>query len=255
MTPFQRKIKSLGHAKIYPKNLDKVPERLPDEEILELVIKLRELKYNQRSKEFIIIRDKIIYSHMKLAVSIASRFGYKFKNKIDDLVGEAFLVLVRYVGVAAIRLNDNNITPYLKSALHGELGEYINEDKTVHMPGRTVRYFGEKGRYISLEKIPFKITLLNDTPNKGEDTDAYEYNNAMQNSYIIPETSDDKTESEVLEILDKVTPNLIEKRVIELRAQGYTYQEIGPKVGCSKSSISIMVQNIEERFNKEYKKI
>ena len=118
------------------------------------------------------------------------------------------------------------------------------------MPSRTMRYYAEKGRYKSLEKVPSQITLFDDAVN--EDADNYE---AMKINapYIIPKSNDDRSEAEVMEILNKVANNFIEKRVIQLRVEGYTYQEIGPLVGYSKSSISIMLQDIEKRFDKMYK--
>lgn len=251
MNEFQRKIKSLTHNKYLPIKLDNLPNRLSNEELEKLVIKLKELKYKQRYPEFIEIRNEIVKSHMKLAVSIASRFGSLAKNHVDDLVGESFYILIKYTKMAAEKLTDNNITPYLISGLHGDLNKLITEGSIVYMPERTVRYYGEKGRYFSLSKMPFRITLLSNDPKKEEESENF------KGSYIIPETSDIKIriESEVMEVLDKVTTNFIEKRVIQLRSEEYTYKEIGPLVGLSTSAVALVVQDVERRFDKEYKKI
>ncbi len=253
MNAFQRKIKSLTHGKFIVKRLANIPNRISSEEMEQLVIKLRTFKDDQESKEFIVVRDQIVYGHMRLAISIASRFSFLNKHRAEDLIAEAFLILVKKVNQAVIALKDNNITPYLTSSLHGELSEFISKDRSMKMPNRTIRYYIEKGRYTSLEKIPSQIALVVDKPSEEKDQNEYE-NFVFKGPSITPQIEDDHSESEVLEILDKVTKNFIEKRIIELRAEGYTYQEIGPKVGCSKSSICIIIQTIEEKFNKLYKK-
>jgi RNA polymerase sigma factor (sigma-70 family) len=246
LTPFQRKIRSIGHGKFLSHRFKNLPEKLESEELEKLVIELKSKPNNEE------IRNKIINSHLRLGVSIASRYGSKHNNRIDDLVGEMFLALVEgVIKFCKDSSYDNNITPYLVSRIHGKLSTYIENDRVIHMPGRTVRHYTATGSS-KLDKIPNQV-YLNQGSRDSELNDSYEGTGRFDGQYILPETVDDNSESEVLEILNKVTNNFIEKRIIQLRAEGYSYREIGPMVGYSQSSIATMIAAIEKRFDKKYK--
>jgi len=246
-TPFQRKIKSLGRAKFLPIKLGNIPPQLDGKVLEDLVIKLKQSE-NKDSDT----RNKIVEGHIRLGLTIAGRFAFKVKFKVEDIVGEMLLCLVESVGRFCSGASYNNeITPFIITHIHSRLSKFLEEDRIVCMPGRTVRYYAVTGSS-KLDKIPTEIYLAQ----KGTlaiNMDEYEGPSDFNGEYIMLETLDDHSKSEVLELLDKVTTNFIEKKIIRLRAEGYSYKEIEPLVGYSQSSISIMVQNIEKRFDKIYK--
>jgi hypothetical protein len=245
MTPFQRKIRSLGPRKYLPYKINNLPPKLDDKELEQLVVDYRN---NPSSIE---TRNRIVGGHLKLVLSIAARFAYKYKYRVDDLIGESFLSLVEAViRFCTLPGYNNNITPYVVANTHSELLKYIEKDRTISMPGRTIRYYAMIGSN-KLNRIPTQILLVQGSGDIDKNKDSYE-NQVFDGKYILPETEDDHSSSEALEILDKVTSNFIEKRIIKLRAEGYSYKEMVPMVGYCVSSISIMVQNIEKRFNKIY---
>lgn len=246
MTPFQKKMRSLGPAKYLPIRINNLPAQIPEEELAKLVQQLKE------NRSLLSVKNKIIEGHLRLGISIAARFASKSKFRVDDLVGEMLLCIVESVPrFCGGRGYDNNITPYLVSCIHSRLSTFIEEDRTIHMPGRTVRHYTATGSN-KLDKMPLQIYLAQGGT-ISTSMDEYEGPENFKSPYILPETIDDHSGMEVLEILDKVTNNFIEKRVIKLRAEGLSYKEISPLVGYSQASISIMVQSIEERFNKMYK--
>jgi hypothetical protein len=247
MTPFQRKIKSLGQAKFLPIKLNNIPEKLDEKTLEELVIKLKE-SHNTDTNT----RNRIVESHIRLGLTIAGRFAYKVKFKVEDIVGEMLLCIVESVSRFCSGASYNNeITPFIIARIHSKLSRFLEEDRIVYMPGRTVRYYTITGSS-KLDKLPTEIYLVQGGT-MGTGVDEYEGPEHFKGAYVLPEIEDDHTESEVLELLDKVTTNFIEKKIIRLRVEGYSYKEIEPIVGYSQASISIMVQNIEKRFDKIYK--
>jgi DNA-directed RNA polymerase specialized sigma subunit len=247
MTPFQRKLKSLGKAKFLPIKLNNIPERLDEIVLKELVIQLKESKNTN-----IEIRNRIVEGHIRLGLSIAGRFANKVKFKVEDIIAEMLLCIVESVNRFCSGFSyDNEITPFIISSIHSKLSKFLEEDRVVYMPGRTVRYYTMIGSD-KLYKAPTEIYLV-EKGSIGIDVDDYEGPEAFKGAYILPETEDDHSESEIFEILDKVTNNFIEEKIIRLRAEGLSYKEIEPLVGYSQASICIMVQNIEKRFDKIYK--
>ncbi len=253
MTPFQRKIKSLGYSKYLPITFKDLPPRL-NEDILKIKVNsLKKLIIENNNEAIIIIRNEIVGGHLRLGVSIAARFATKSKFRIDDLIGEMFLSLIESVTKFCTDSGyDDNITPYIITCIHSRLLEYIESDHTIYIPGRTVRYYSAIGSN-KLDKLPHQIHLVQNGI-IGRNTDESENSEEFSGPYVIPEIYDDYKINEILEILDKVTPNFIEKRIIELRVEGYSYKEISPLVGYSQSAISRMLSEIEQRFNKIYKK-
>lgn len=237
MNPFQQRIWRVTKKKYLPFKIKNLPSQIEKKELEKLVIQLR-----KGDKKVI---NKIVEGHLCLALSIAARWGYLFANKIDDIVGVAQLELVNATYRAITNLKDNNITFYLSASIHGAIKEFVENDNVINMPSRTIRYYIKKGD-IRADNIPKEISLLEQNP---------EFELRDQASYIVPEITKDNEEKliEVQELINKITNDYLEKKIIFLRAQGYTYDEIGPKVGYSSTKICIIVQSIEKKFNKLYK--
>jgi hypothetical protein len=66
--------------------------------------------------------------------------------------------------------------------------------------------------------------------------------------YGVPEAKKELS-IEIKELLNKAAGTPIEQRILELRAQEYTYEEIAPKVGMSFNSVCNKVNAMEERFD------
>ncbi len=247
MTPFQKKIRSLGRRKFLPEWFQDLPPRLEADILEQLVIKLR-----KGDKSTI---NPIIEGHMRLGVSIAGRYGYKYPTKIDDLIGVMQLALTYSTRIAKYKLTNNVITPYLVSRIHSALLRFIEDDHIVKVPGRTVRYYFEKGD-VRLETLPMQTKMCENSGEGNHEDIMDNGNNSSFNNdgYIyVPQIFNEELKIvDLNEVIDKVTRGYIEKRVIELRAKGYSYEDISPQVGCSVSKISIIVRTVEEKFNEIY---
>ncbi len=233
MTPFQKKIRSLTRRKFLPRKPYDAKPKLKPEELEQLVIRLK-------GGDNTVINE-IVEAHMRLGISIAARYASNHPKKVDDLIGVMGLALVKSVWKAKRKLIDNNITPFITSYIHGELMKFIEEDRCVHIPGRTVRHYANKGDS-RLEKPPVQVPLSQNDFNEEENNESFRVVIEIRDQSLL----------EVNECLDKAATTIIEKRIIELRAEGHTYVEISPQVGYSKSKIEIIVNSIEEKFSKYF---
>lgn len=242
MTPFQRKIRSLGKGGYIASEIKDLPQKLDKAVLEELVTELRKPLFSlDRKRE---IRNKIVNGHMRLGMYIAARYAFKYKSKSPgDIIGEMSLALIEAVDRAAYKLTDNNITPFISSAIHSALMTFIEEDRIVKVPGRSIRHYN-KINFIKLDKFPRQIEMIDQGYNSEDELLSSEY-------VVIPQTEDDHSVMEIQEILDQVTFNVTEKKIVELRAEGCTFEEIGPKVGYGKSYIETILLDIKNRFNKK----
>lgn len=249
MSPFQRRIQGLTKRKYLPFKIENLPPQIENKELEGLVIQLKRFKYgiNQGNKKEIV--NKIVKGHLRLALNIASRWGYLFQNKIDDICGVAQLELIKATYRAITNLEDNNITYYLSTSIHGAIKNFVENDNVFNVPARTIRYYIDKGDP-RVNKLPKEIYLFDHDTEENSENVNQGYGNQ---SSMVPEIiSNEEKLIETQELIDKITNDYIEKRIIELRAEGYTYDEIGPQVGFCSSKICIIVQNIEKKFNSLY---
>lgn len=244
MTPFQKKIRRLTRKKFLPPQLFSAPERIPPDKLTSLVTRLK-------SGDTEVINE-IVMGHLRLGLHIASRYGSLYPDKIDDIVGVMTLALVKYVRKARHALRDNNITPYLTTNIHEKILDFVENDHCVNMPSRTVRHYVYTGNS-KLDTVPVPIAIHKDYYEEYESPNHQDIYKSPENSgsFVVLETTDENL-IEINELLEKVTPDFIERRVIELRAQGYTYSEISPQVGYSVSSIHLIVNTVEKRFMRIY---
>lgn len=226
MTPFQKQNQNLTKRKCYIANIDKLPPSLPSVELEKLVIQLKTAIKEERNN----IRNKIVEAHLKIGMYIAARYSLRCPNELDDIVSVMELALVKAVYRARNRLKDNNITPYIIARIHGAIRDYIKNPKLYGMSGRTLDYYIEKGDQRG-DNPPYQIQEeINNFTTKENDEELFL----------------------IKELLDKSSHGYIEKRIIELRTEGYTYGEIGPMVGYCKARVQIIVSNIEDKFNTLY---
>jgi hypothetical protein len=219
----------------YISSIPNLPERIHPDRLRELVPKLRKGDDS--------VKEEIILGHLKLGAIIAGSYA-RYVGRDDDLFGQAQLAITKAVNEASRgTLYDNNITPYITAHIHSHIQKFYEEDKDVFVRGRTVRRWVER-RLEKARQLPSKIAVV-----KGDIT-ASDIEESV--FVMVPEVMDDNVGIEIREILDKVTTTHIEKKIVELRSQGYTYEEISPKIGLGISRISQLLCQIEERFNKKW---
>lgn len=216
------------------------PSALKEEEKPALILKIR-----AGNKD---AADKVILSHVRLALTIAGRYLTKGRSRIapltmgyqdrdfctsykesDDLVSASLEGLCH--GVNKIKtegLPHNNLTGYLTETMHRFISEYLDHLPVVRVPGRTKRDRRLKGTGI---KQP-------------ESSQLTEKIIEIQFDKKINTTS----QLELDEILDKIAQSPTERTIIQLRIEGHKDDWIADYVGLCKTSVFLIRRDLESRF-------
>ncbi len=193
-----------------------------------------------------VLRDKIIGRYMQYVLGLARRLALN-ETAFEELASEGLKTLTISVIRAAPHLNkkgefvpgkllDNNMTPFVRSRVRRRMRDFILADRIVFMPGRTFRAKVQAGEIT--EENPFILSVVD----------------LLADDVVVSEPEARKAEPgiEVFEALELAIHTDRERRVIDLRAEGYKYREIGEILGCSTSLIGQLMGPIEERFMKNY---
>jgi len=192
-----------------------LPSRLPEEELEVIVQAYRDGKIEHR--------DSIIACHLRLAATIANRITKEQAYRGDDAEGEAFLYLIIAVEEARTALQDNNITPYIIKAIRRGIRDFILTDKIVHTSATTAR------RGVEFKEV--------------EDSDA---------AIISIEAKQEKPTLEFEEAITLAVHNEDERRIIDLKREGFTGDKIGEILGITEGRVSQLASPIKERFFRIY---
>lgn len=206
-------------------------------------------------------KQLIIRAHLHLIASIACSLANRYKRNymLDDMVSEALLHLTEAVENAPTALKDLAITPYITTCVKYRLKDFIAEDRNVFMPGRTFRYKAAKGE-ISFEgdntnaQIVGVVSMtmaVKESNMKEDDSGGFIRLNVGQ-PYTIPEAKRHEPSPEFQEALQLAIHTDQERRVIDLRAEGYGYADFETVMGLKKSRIGEIVKKVEERFERNY---
>jgi hypothetical protein len=246
MKPERRSFKSwLGET------LDYQESQQIDSVILETMVE--RLREGDRS-----MIDPIIAGHYRLVTAIIAG-SIRKRGKSADIEGAAFLALVEAVNDCCphwegkeylpSRLYDNNITFYITTTVKFAIKDEYGADHIVRVPARTIRAKiadGEKFEDL-VPKPPIEIG-----GDYAEDFGISNSLNGMIMPFYIPIARNDFPSIEFNEALAKCTRGPMEEAIINLRKEGFTYQEVGKKVGYSDSMIAVIMPQIEARFDKLY---
>ena len=168
------------------------------------------------------VRDIIIKELMPIAEGygkiLSSSFGYR-GFKAQELISEAYCILVDLVDEADQKLQDNNITGYIKFYLPKRLRDFMWDDCVVVVPSST-----HKLQNVGRAKI----------------------------EPIFEQYKTDASESKVrdlLEDIDRIIQNEDERKFIAYRMAGYQNTEIAQMMGTYPVNISRMRTELERRYN------
>lgn len=213
-------------------------------------------------------RQQIIKSHMRFAMSIVSSFATP--QRADDLVGEALCALTQAVEwcgphlnedgeLCESRLHDNNITPYIASTIRRFLRDFIENDRAVYMPGRTFRKKAAAGEIdasgkntdpvlVSVVSVRLLVVADDHTMDSGDDV----VHRRSSIPFTTPEAKREEPSMEFIEALTLAVRTEDERKVIDLRKQGYKYREIAEQTGLSQSTVGVLNCSVEKRFDRLY---
>lgn len=188
-----------------------------------------------------VARERMIVGHVWLAQVLTVRVLRKYRISqtwYNDFFGQAYLLLVKYVDRIATGkkvLKNGNIRGYLSFKIQRDLPEYVVNCDVVGIPARTVRDHHQKGKAVNFERTVH-----------------------MTNSLV--DVCDDKTTrpgadieyQELKLILGKVVRyEEVEQKIVQMREDGKTDEEIGLVVGLSKARVGQIRADIGVRLKQQ----
>ena len=154
----------------------------------------------------------LIEGHMRLALSIASKYVLYFPHKEQDIVGEAFLALTRAVYKAKNNLQEPfNITGYISSTVHSQISNFLKTDHTIRIP-----------EYVISRDIPYVPKIVIDI-----DLDDY------------PIMSRSEVRDKLLDVIDTTDLTDLEHTVMVRIADGWKQVAIAEMLKLSTKTISV----------------
>lgn len=229
----RRKLRWIDVVETY-KNL---PERIPPDRLEELVYRLRK---GDRS-----VSKEIIEGHLRMGLRIIQKQNYE---DLTELVGEMEFAVTKAVWMASRGgLKDNNIGPYINTYITHAINDYMKRDRLVTAPPRTIRHWNAKFKEA---KLFHRISMIEGEPYKTDDSGQSIRLQSIGVAYHIPKVDDTSLEEvDIRDIFDRITFSNSEKRIIDLREQGYNIEQIGEMIGYSKSMVHKLLHLIENRFD------
>lgn len=224
-----------------------------------------------------VVGQWIIRSYTLLAIGMAGTYARRlasqdssnqtFEDRFHELSAVACLALTQATywcgphlndeGVMVeSRLHDNEIEPYLKTTIKGWIRKSIEKDRAVFMPGRTFRAKVARGELDpdgrntnpELVGVVSVVRIAEDDFFDGDEEDEREGSALI----AVPLARRETPELELEDALQLAIRTSQERRVIDLRREGYTYQNLADVLDLSVSRIGQIVAPVEERFFKLY---
>ncbi len=210
---------------------------------------LESLVARLRTRDFSVCSE-IIAGHLRMVMAIVGD-KVRSKRKVDDVVGAALLALTQAVHDAPDALYDNNITYYITTMVKYAIKDELGRDHTVRAPARTVRYRIAKGDKFE-DIVPGEcVEIGEDVPHADQGEEPVKKRGSFL-PFHIPAAKPICESAEFKEAIAKAVTTPMEQAIVNLRAEGYNYEEIGIKVGLSTPRIGQIVPIIEERFSRIY---
>jgi DNA-directed RNA polymerase specialized sigma subunit len=201
-----------------------------------------------------IARDKVIVSHMRLALSIVGRYvtALGHKRYVDEMVAAALHAMLRKVerlrkdGVGS----DFNITPVFTAMIHNGIASELRRMKLIRVPKRTNDHRKKKG----FEPIPEPVIVEYDTAENrsvgegGESTLKQGWWKHKVKTKPTHSVTNDKDLKNVICI------DAIEKAVFDFRTnqpKPLSDREIAERLGTDAMTVCRARKRIGERLKKE----
>jgi DNA-directed RNA polymerase specialized sigma subunit len=190
------------------------PPKPSDEKLSDLVWKLR-------SGDTSVI-EEIAHRHMTPVQIAAGPFIGRWPKHRDSFVAVALEGMMEAINKARLgHLYDNNITPYISKCVQASLRGYQEKMlKPVYVSNYLHNETGDEVVVYSLDAQPADFTA---------------------SKYIEPESQ------ETEDIMETLGFKEIEKKMLRLRMQGYTYVEIAEEVGMTKGGVILRIQRLRPK--------
>lgn len=216
----------------------------------EMVTKLREGDKSQI--------EPIILGHLRMVMAIVADNARG--AKAQDIEGAAFLALVEAVNNSCphtdkdgvfqdSRLYDNNITYYITTTVKYAIKDEYSNSHVLRMPARTIRHKIANGEEYK-DLVPGMMSIAEDKKDDGNGEEDTVVKNGLVLPFMIPIAPIQFPAIEFTDALNRCVENEMERAIVKLRSEGYTYEEVGKKVGFTAQRISQIMPGIEKRFDR-----
>lgn len=176
------------------------------------------------------VRDQII---LQLAIPVYNLTRrYRTRNNADDILGEAMLALVDCVDRWWEVAEDDNIRTYVEFCVKKRIKDWIDNDRVLGMPSRTLRDKLSKGESVQIPKV---LTLYT--------YDSYEPEEGDIPPHTPPDTSFDIQEF----FAAREDPR--DRAVVEMRVEGCSADEIAKKLNMSRRWVFKKLRDLEKAFS------
>lgn len=194
------------------------PPMIPEARLQELVEKVRTGVASQSDM------DEIAEGHIRLAISLASKFTARASHLQDVFVAEAMYGITFALSKAQEKLYDDNITPFITGYVTKFLFKALTEDKTVPVPYSTIQDRRKRGLDTHLPRMT-----------------SLEAVGAVRRGNL----------NELKEVISSCIRDRFEQEVINLRSLGFNDKEIAEKLGTSRSNVSMTKRAVYQRYLKK----
>ena len=188
---------------------------------------------------------QIIRAHMGLTLQIVGRYVGYYPKKTDDILGVAMVQLVEAVYSFPKVSNNDDITPYIVSSLHGHISNFIRDDTTVRISryGLTQLYeeykkTGEKNKPMTVSIDLPKITPIGRQVTKAVST---------QDDY--------ETKLEVEDFIEELNFTRFEAIVLRLLVDGWLEVDIAKQLNVSRQRINQVKLLIKVKLAPYYEEV
>jgi len=251
-----------------------LPAKLEDQVQDDLVIKLRARTITPLEK------DKLYFSHVRLAIYIVGKYAVSVPSKTSDLIGEAMLAIGESIEEAPDKLTDNGFTPFCTARIHSSLSRFISKDRVTGIPkstyyarrdeATTCKHCGNPPDHEAHKPGGHGFEPIREAPSPVRVISLTRLENTMsygRNSSVKVEESEDGMNKRIrirstrrLEVRQNVKLTNLkemiaqsiktteEEKIVELRTQGYKDVEIADILGISKSQVGLLRARVSQRF-------
>jgi RNA polymerase sigma factor (sigma-70 family) len=181
---------------------------------------------------------------LDLAKKIAKSFGRKYPHKRGDISSVALFGLCKAIhNIKDGKLRTDNARAYINNTIRGHIRHFIQQDHLIHISNYTLAK-----EMSSEDGFSFPVMYGIDARDKHDDEENEE-DKLRTFDLPAPDTGDKEIVNEFYMQLTN-----FERIVLDLRSEGYTYTEIGDKVGKGKTWIEKTLIRIKDKFIRERSK-
>jgi RNA polymerase sigma factor (sigma-70 family) len=173
--------------------------------------------------------DEIARGFLRLAIHIAGRYSARMPNHTDDFVSSAVFGLVKALTQAKEKLVDDEITPYLASAMHSMCRRFQAKERVFGLTASQRWRRKQAGKDLPTT-IPIPLEVVDQ-----------KYCRKPRGKESI---------RDLKELLEHSALDEVDRQIIQLRSESYNDREISEILGCSNSYVFNRRQAIKIRFDR-----